>query len=104
MSKKIIGFVYSTGNYEGYDYDNINMHCIDYERSDMIAGSAVQIIKIKRLDFYDVFIDFIESRYGSNVPEESVICSDLIGSRCKVLYARGGKHAADVRILEGGEK
>ena len=61
--KKIVGFARRTGTYEGYDYDNINMHCIDETMDGMIAGNPVEIVKIKVSEVKEVFALFIHSSH-----------------------------------------
>lgn len=95
---KIVGFSFSKGNYEGYDYDNIIMHCLD--TGDI--GSVVTTVKIKSADFYDVFVDFV-TKYGDKIPPVRDIMHDLIGCTCRVLYDKRGKYAADVRIIDKPE-
>lgn len=97
---KIVGFTFSKGNYEGYDYDNVIMHCVATGRESDI-GSVTSVVKIKRAEFFYVFIDHIES-YGEKVPSDMEIMRDLVGCTCRVLYDKRGKYAADVRITERG--
>lgn len=55
---KIVGVQRKTGKYEGYDYDNINLHCVeDNPTSDsVICGSiCVKPIKIKVQTVREVF-------------------------------------------------
>lgn len=100
---KIIGFTRSVGTYEGYDYDNYCMHCIDSARSDMIAGDGVTVVKIKVSEFWGVFEDFVDSVFGGDIPDDADIMRELVGKNCKVLYDRRGKYAADVRIISKQE-
>lgn len=93
---QIVGFSFSKGTYEGYDYDNVIMHCVGAGK-DSDIGSVTMTVKIKSIDFFDVFIDFIES-YEEKVPSDLEIMRDLIGCTCRVLYDKRGKYAADIRI------
>ena len=101
---KIVGFSFSKGTYEGYDYDNIIMHCVGTGK-DYDIGSVTSVVKIKRSDFYNVFIDYIEG-YGDgyDIPSDPEIMRDLIGCTCRVLYDKRGKYAADVRITSKAER
>lgn len=94
---KIIGFARRTGNYEGYDYDNINMHCVNLETEGMIGGNPVEIIKIKVSTVKDVFDGLVQNDNDLR---------SLIGSTCRVMFKRGGKYAEIVEIKDqgGGEK
>lgn len=90
---KIVGFNRRTGTYEGYDYDNINMHCINEETEGMIGGNSVEIIKIKVSTVKDVFDGLVQNDNDLR---------SLIGARCRVMYGRGGKYASVVEIKDQG--
>lgn len=90
---KIVGFSRRTGTYEGYDYDNINMHCINEETEGMIGGNPVEIVKIKVSTVKDVFDGLVQN--------DADLCA-LIGARCRVFYGRGGKYASSVEIKDQG--
>ena len=96
MALKIIGFSRKFGKYEGYDYDNINMHCMNTAIEGMIAGNPVEIIKIRVSEVCEVFDGLVQNDNDLRT---------LIGAECRVFYGRGGKYAASVEILdrEGGE-
>lgn len=95
MSKKIMGFARKTGTYEGYDYDNINMHVVDSATEGMIAGNPVEIIKIRVSEVKDVFEGLVQNFDDLR---------DLVGCSCRVMYTRNGKYASWIKILdEGGE-
>lgn len=93
---KIVGFSFSKGTYEGYDYDNIIMHCLDTGG----IGSVVSTVKIKKEDFNVVFGDFIAGNYDldAEAPLDRDVMRELIGCTCRVLYDKRGKYAADVRV------
>ena len=97
MALKILGFLRKAGTYEGYDYDNINMHCMSTVTEGMIAGNPVEIVKIRVSEVRDVFGGLVQNDNDFR---------GLIGSECRVFYGRGGKYAASVEILAtgGGDK
>lgn len=97
MALKILGFSRKSGTYEGYDYDNINMHCMNTVTEGMIAGNSVEITKIRVSEVREVFNGLVQNDNDFR---------SLIGAECRVFYGRGGKYAASIEILdrEGGEK
>lgn len=93
MALKILGFLRKAGNYEGYDYDNLNMHCMNTATEGMIAGNPVEIVKIRVSEIKDVFAGLVLNDNDLRA---------LIGAECRVFYGRGGKYAAAVEILDRG--
>ncbi len=93
MALKILGFARKSGTYEGYDYDNINMHCMNTATEGMIAGNPVEIIKIRVSEVKDVFNGLVQNDNDLR---------SLIGAECRAFFGRGGKYAASVEILDRG--
>lgn len=97
MSLKVIGVLRKYGTYEGKEYDNFMMHCVnDAPSVAMIGGSACEIVKIKAQNLRSVFGGVISS---------DADWRDLIGSKVRVHYDRYG-NPEEIEILEqgGGEK
>lgn len=87
-----------SGIYEGRDYDNLNLHCLnDHPSREMLNGSACEIIKVKWCDLNAVFNGFVNNQAD---------VSGLVGLAITPFYDRNGRA---VRIdfdnnKEGGAK
>lgn len=91
----VIGVLRKSGTYEGHQYDNFMMHCVNDSPSDaMIAGSACEIVKIKAQNLQGVFSGAVRSDSDWR---------DLIGSKVRVFYDRNG-NPMEIQIEGGGEK
>lgn len=89
---RLIGVVRKSGTYEGNDYDNVMLHCInDNPSKPMICGDACEIIKVKARMVREVFGGLISTDHD---------WSELIGSSLDVFYDRYG-NAQKVTILDG---
>ena len=88
----LIGVQRKTGNYQGNDYDNFNLHCInDAPLNPTICGDVCEVVKLKAGRVKDAF--------------DGLVANDndwrgLIGSRIRVSYDRYG-NAEHIEIVEG---
>ena len=90
----VIGVLRKSGTYEGHQYDNFMMHCINDCPSDaMIAGSVCEIVKVKAQNLQVVFNGLIRSDSDWR---------DLVGQKVRVYYDRNG-NPQEIQ-LEGGVK
>lgn len=93
---KVIGVARKYGTYEGREYDNFMMHCVNDSPSvAMIGGSACEIVKIKAQNLRGVFGGLVTSDKDWR---------DLIGAIVRVHYDRYG-NPEEIEIVEqkGGE-
>ena len=87
-----------SGTFEGREYDNLNLHCLnDTPSREMINGSACEIIKVKWCDLLAVFNGLVKNQAD---------VSSLVGLSITPFYDRNGRA---VRIdfdnnKEGGAK
>ena len=89
----VIGVQRKSGTYEGNQYDNFMMHCVnDAPSVPTIAGSVCEIVKIKALNLRAVFDGLISSDADWRA---------LIGSKVRVHYDRYG-NPEQIEVLDGG--
>lgn len=90
---KLIGVQRKYGTYEGKEYDNVMLHCInDNPSTPTVAGDACEIVKVKARMVREVFGGLISTDHDWR---------ELIGSTLEVFYDRYG-NAQKVSILDGG--
>lgn len=76
----IRGLKRSSGEYEGYKYDNIVCHCLSDDNSGLLYGDAVEIVKVP----YPVFMDWLA---GSELDA-------AVGMDVNFIYNKSGKVTA----------
>lgn len=91
MLYTVRGLKRSFGNYEGYDYDNILIHCDCPDDGKMLVGEPVEIVKIKAAVF-----SAICDRHKMDI-------RGLKGSQIRVFYDKFGK-AEDFDIVAFPDK
>lgn len=79
MKAKVVGVSEKTGNYQGYDYHNVNIHCL-VDSDDCYGQSAVQV-KIK--------FGNVSSVFGK--PMSADDWQKLVGKDCNFYYNRFGQ-------------
>ncbi len=70
---KVVGIVHSVGDYNGFAYDNYNLHCIRPadEKKENELGEITEVVKVKSALFKELSVD--------------------VGSDIKVFYDRFGR-------------
>lgn len=91
MVYTVRGLKRSSGNYEGYDYDNILLHCLCPDDGKMLAGEPVEIVKLK--------VAFFNEACNRN----KLGMDDLIGCQIRVIYGKFSK-AEDFDIVAFPDK
>lgn len=68
---KVVGFVRSKGNYQGYDFDNFKVHCVyDVDQTSERQGQLTTVVKVPTSIFNSQSVcigdsvDFIYDRFG----------------------------------------
>lgn len=79
MVYTVRGLKKSSGQYEGYDYDNILMHCDCSDDGKMLVGEPVEVVKVKAAVFNTV------------CNRNKMDMRDLIGCQIRVFYDKYGK-------------
>lgn len=72
----------SSGNYQGYDYDNWVLQCIETTPENAFCGCTVETLKVPVTKFTEVFQGFC------NTPDD---LRELIGSGLIPSYNKNGK-------------
>lgn len=76
------GVTRSTGEYQGYPYDNYVLQCIRIDSSNVLCGRRVETLKCKVEWFPEIFNGILKS------PEEF---TQLIGMYVHPTFTKGGK-------------
>lgn len=77
---KVRGVKHSSGEMNGFQYDNMNMHCVlDAGDIPMTCGEPVEIVKVKTPTFQQI------------LKVRGYVVSDLIGSVVRFTYDKYGK-------------
>lgn len=77
---KVMGVKESKGTYEGYDYYNFKLHCLEPIEPTKGQGHECVVVKVPHL----VFSDFVQRAAGGNI-------SKVLGLEVDVIYDRYGK-------------
>ena len=91
MVYTVRGLKKSSGEYQGYEYDNIRLHCLCPDDGKMLAGEPVEIITVKSVVFNAV------------CDRNKMGMDDLIGCQIRVFYDKFGK-AEDFDIVAFPDK
>lgn len=86
MSHYVIGVKPSSGKYQGYDFDNLNLQCIVSDASNLVFGKAVEVVKMKA------------SAVTSACNRQGIGLDDLEDATIRIYYNRYGK-AEDFDVL-----
>ena len=85
----VVGVMEKKGNYQGVDYHNVMIHCINDNPATNCFGQTTETLKIKFALVKEVFGKAMSSADWQN----------LIGEAIKVTYNRFG-NVDEVRIIE----
>ena len=80
-----------SGEYQGYPYDNIQLHCICSDDGKMLTGEPVEIVKLKAAVFNTV------------CDRNKMDMRELVGCQIRVFYDKYGK-AEDFDIVAFPDK
>lgn len=75
---RVVGIEHKQGVYEGRPYDKYNIHCLENESGDLLAGETCHTIKLKAVKLSEAF--------GFLVTESDLV--SLLGSEINPLYDR----------------
>lgn len=90
---KVVGVQRKSGVYEGQNYDNIMVHCLEDSPSmPTIVGDVCETLKIKVSSVRDVFGGLVTS---------DADWRDLIGAKIFPYYDRYGR-VSKCDVIEGG--
>lgn len=85
----VVGVQEKKGNYQGVDYHNVMIHCINDNPAVNCFGQTTETLKVKFALVKEVF----------GKPMSSADWQNLIGEAIKVTYNRFG-NVDEVRIIE----